>query len=265
MTLDGYVDAVTDAIDRAREPVVLVGHSMGGTVITAVAEERPNSINRLVYVSAFVPADGESQYDLASTDAESLVVSNGMVSEDGNVFIPPCSDYEEAFFGGLDRDEADEVRRTLRPEPVAPLVALVRTTSRGWGALAKTYVATDTDRAVGPTLQRTMYERAGIGDVVTMDDGHLTPLLHPGPLVTALERGARGIGADYVDDAVGEARWRWRSPQLGPRVALDVPGGRIDTFVTGTGPTIVFAHGWLRERQSVAHRRRASRWPIPVR
>ena len=51
--------------------IVLIGHSMGGMVITAVAEKIPNKISKLVYVGAFLPASGQALTDLASADPES--------------------------------------------------------------------------------------------------------------------------------------------------------------------------------------------------
>jgi pimeloyl-ACP methyl ester carboxylesterase len=68
ITLDDYVRRVGDVIARQGVPVVLAGHSMGGITITQVAEAMPERLARLVYVSAFLPRDGESLLDHTATE-----------------------------------------------------------------------------------------------------------------------------------------------------------------------------------------------------
>ena len=63
-TLAGYVERVEAELDAVGEPVILVGHSMAGIVITQVAENRADDIASLVYIGAYVPANGQSLLDL---------------------------------------------------------------------------------------------------------------------------------------------------------------------------------------------------------
>src|SRR5688500_1551345 len=82
ITLERYVDRVLEALDAAAEPVVLVGHSSGGVVITQAAERRPEKVRRLVYLCAYLPGDGQSLFDLGQADADGLILPNLVVSED---------------------------------------------------------------------------------------------------------------------------------------------------------------------------------------
>ena len=66
--LDEAAQALADTADEAGEPVVLVGHSYGGSVITGIADRQPSLVRALVYLDAFVPSDGQSCY--AMTDDE---------------------------------------------------------------------------------------------------------------------------------------------------------------------------------------------------
>ena len=59
VTLDAYVSAVSELISTISKPLVLVGHSMGGMIITQVAELVPEKIDTLIYLTAFSPRDGE--------------------------------------------------------------------------------------------------------------------------------------------------------------------------------------------------------------
>src|SRR4051812_7445804 len=71
ISLRGYVDTVDAAIDAAPKPVMLVGHSLGGIVVTQAADERADDLDRLVYLTAFVPKDGDSLLSLSMQDPDS--------------------------------------------------------------------------------------------------------------------------------------------------------------------------------------------------
>src|SRR6201990_523636 len=68
VTLDGYTERVWQAL-ASGPPAVLVGHSMGGVVVTQAAARTPEQVERLVYVAAFAPADGQSLLDPTSLPA----------------------------------------------------------------------------------------------------------------------------------------------------------------------------------------------------
>src|SRR5580698_3561479 len=68
LTLDSYVDHVVAAIEASPDPVVLVGHSLGGLVISQTAERVPEKISSLIYLCAMLLKDGESTMDIAATD-----------------------------------------------------------------------------------------------------------------------------------------------------------------------------------------------------
>ena len=72
VTLKAYADRICAVIDGVPEPVVLVGHSLGGMTITQSAEYRPDKIKVLVYVCAFLLRNGECRFD-APVDPESLM------------------------------------------------------------------------------------------------------------------------------------------------------------------------------------------------
>src|SRR6185295_9358385 len=67
MTLENYARRVQEAIEAAGEPVVLVGHSMGGMVVTQAAEYAAPNIRKVVYLTAFLPGNGQALVDLAGS------------------------------------------------------------------------------------------------------------------------------------------------------------------------------------------------------
>ena len=122
LSLTSYVDAVVEALP-SEGPVVLVGHSMAGIVISAVAERVPDRVSKLVYIAAYLPRDGESLYQLSQTDTGSLVPRYWR-QEQPETYSPAWIDRDGivAVFGA-DCSEADQqfLLTTHKPEALGPL------------------------------------------------------------------------------------------------------------------------------------------------
>lgn len=190
--LDSYVDHVLARLDAEAEPVVLVGHSSGGVVITQAAEHRPEKVALLVYVCAFLPGDGESLLDLGRRDGEGLIVPNLVPSADGKSLAVRPDVVREALFADCSEHAHRAAVRRFRPEPAGIATATVRLTPEGFGRLPKAYVACSRDRALSPELQRSMYSAARCDPVVWMDTGHSPQYAAPRDLASHLVRLADG-------------------------------------------------------------------------
>jgi pimeloyl-ACP methyl ester carboxylesterase len=116
-----YVDAVVSILDgEAGDPVVLVGHSFGGSVITRVADLRPDRCRALVYYAAFVPRDGESVADILPAEFVGLLEQLAAASPDRSVTLP----YEvfwHAFVNTADHDTAAAIYQRFTAEPFGPI------------------------------------------------------------------------------------------------------------------------------------------------
>src|SRR5690606_28454612 len=73
VTLAAYAEAVLDAVEKAGQPAILLGHSMGGAVISAAAERGPERIGGLIYLAAFLLPDGVAMSARMKEDAGSAV------------------------------------------------------------------------------------------------------------------------------------------------------------------------------------------------
>jgi pimeloyl-ACP methyl ester carboxylesterase len=73
LTLANYRDAVVEVIEQQETPVILVGHSFGGIVISSVAEAVPDQIETAVYLAAYLPQNGDSLASLAQNDHFSVL------------------------------------------------------------------------------------------------------------------------------------------------------------------------------------------------
>ncbi len=192
VTLDCYARRVCEALS-AGPPAVLVGHSMGGMVITQAAADSPKDIDRLVYVAAFLPSDGESLIDLTQwpEGAGDAVQANLVVEGDPPVATMPPEAAREGLMHCCD-DEAAAWGISLRgAQPVAPFTHPVRLTgpaAEAFAGLPRSYVMCLQDRAIRPPLQRVMLERAGCDPVIEIDTDHCVWASRPDELVAALDR-----------------------------------------------------------------------------
>lgn len=195
VTFDDYVARVRDAIDAQDEPVVLVGHSMAGMVITEAAQRRPDAIDTLVYLTAYLPADGESMLDQRIEG--SLISRNFTADEERGVGVVAADALDELFYADCSAPHRALARSLVRPEPLAPLSEPVTVTDERFGTVRRVYVRCENDRAITPTQQRTMCEERSVDEELTLTASHSPFLAVPTETATALER-ASGSRSERV-------------------------------------------------------------------
>jgi pimeloyl-ACP methyl ester carboxylesterase len=190
VTLEAYAERICERLAEQREPVTLVGHSMGGVAITLAAARCPERIARLVYVAAFLPGDGQSLVDLASLPegADDGVQANMVVEGEAQVATMPQGAARAVFYGECAPERATWALERLRGQPVVPFTTPVALGGRNGAGPATAYVVAARDRAVPPALQRRMAREGGARDVVEIDTDHSPFLSRTGELVALLER-----------------------------------------------------------------------------
>ena len=126
VTLESHIaqatDVVVEATKQVDEPIVLVGHSYGGSVITGVADRVPEQVSALVYLDAFVPNDGDSCWFMTNDDQRNWYIQG---SGRTGLAVDPLP-----FFD----DQA-------RPHPLATLLQRSRLTGNWQTVATKVYVA----------------------------------------------------------------------------------------------------------------------------
>jgi pimeloyl-ACP methyl ester carboxylesterase len=186
VSLPTWRDFVCDILDAQTEPVILVGHSRGGIVISEVAEHRPDRIRTLVYLSAFLPRDGESLFDLAAHATDSEVPPNMVMSEDKGSSTLREDVVRSAFYGECSDEDVALARSLLQPEPTLPLATPVHLSEKNFGRVPRVYVACLRDRAVTPPLQKQMCAALPCKQVLTIDTDHSPFFSRPDELVAHL-------------------------------------------------------------------------------
>lgn len=185
VTLADYAMRIAAALDAQSEPSILVGHSMGGMAISAVAELRPEKILRLVYLCAFLPRNGESLLMLEERNPDPRVPPH--ITPDKEHFtatIDPDA-VEELFYHDCSADDVAFAKSRLRPQSFPPLTAPVALTAGNFGRLPRTYIECTEDRAIVIGFQRQM-QRLSPCDVVTLETSHSPFLSAPALLAEAL-------------------------------------------------------------------------------
>ncbi|MVT12093.1 alpha/beta fold hydrolase [Chitinophaga tropicalis] len=185
LSLDVYRDEVINAIAKADSNVILVGHSMGGMVITSVAEKIPNKIRKLVYIGAFLPSTGQALTDLAYSDPGSGLGPLLVPSADRLTLDVKRDSLTYLFINDGSPTVKDLVLTNYRAEPAIPFTNKVTLTNEGFGSVDKIYIKTLKDVVISPALQDRMIAAAGIKTVYTVNTSH-SPFLAEPHTVSAL-------------------------------------------------------------------------------
>lgn len=172
VSFDDYVVRICAAIDDAGEPVTLVGHSMGGHAVTQAAEERADVIETLVYLCAFLPADGQSLTDLDLSGHDSRVPPGLSVDEDRGVVEVDHDTAVSAFYHDCPAEAVALCRSLLRPEPVEPRTVPVQRTNANYGSVRRVYVECTEDRALPHSFQRELQESTPCDEVRALETSH---------------------------------------------------------------------------------------------
>ncbi len=172
VSMQSYAQRVADVMRTANEPVILVGHSMGGFVISAAAEQQPQTVAKLVYIAAFLLDDGQTFGDAAARDSGSTVSSGLVPSADGASLTVAPGRLKEIFYGDCSDQDVALAQLTLGPESSAALGAQMHVTAQRWGRIPRVYIECTKDRAVTIASQRAMVQRLPCERVITMHTDH---------------------------------------------------------------------------------------------
>jgi pimeloyl-ACP methyl ester carboxylesterase len=193
-SLEGDVTALTQVLAVQDGPTVVAGHSYGGAVVTQLGPDAKN-VAGLVFISAFVPDEGESMKALVTSGpppAGSAAIrpdSQGLVWLDRVGFI-------EFFAPDIDPDDAAVLAAVQQPISADALLGDTRFGPPAWKAFPSWFVVSEDDQMLPPAAQHAMAARAG--SVVTAISGSHVTLISHAPEVARLIAGA-ALGLSSID------------------------------------------------------------------
>jgi pimeloyl-ACP methyl ester carboxylesterase len=184
-TLEGDVAAVKRALGRVSSPAILVGHSYGGTVITAAGTE--DRVAGLVYICALAPDDDETSQSLQDKFPRTDVFDHIEVAE-GRIWLLP--DGIGCFAGDLSAQEQQLVWATQG----VPDVNLFNQKVPGaaWKSKPSAYIVGNHDRTVNPELERFCAMRMS-ATTYEVDSSHVPMLSHPDVVIEAIRKLAMSV------------------------------------------------------------------------
>jgi pimeloyl-ACP methyl ester carboxylesterase len=175
------------ALDRQADPVVLVGHSYGGAVITE-AGTHPK-VAALVYIAAFAPDRGESVNTLIANPPPGAPVPPILPPQDGFLFLDR-EKFAASFAADVDPDLAAFMADAQVPWGVDALAGAI--TEPAWRTKPSWYLVTTEDRMIPPDAQRFMSHRAN-AQVVQTAASHSVYVWRPEPVAAVIETAVKAM------------------------------------------------------------------------
>lgn len=183
VSLQDYTERLCSVLDNESEQVILVGHSMGGVVITQAAEYRPDQIQLLIYVCAFLPENGQTLLQILESNNVSLPV---VLSDDKTYLTLNEHLVRDAFYGECSDSDSFEAQQKLCFQPLRPFVTPVQLSEGNFGRVPRVYIETLKDHAIPIRVQREMYTRTPCKRIITMNTDHSPFLSQPDELFSHL-------------------------------------------------------------------------------
>jgi pimeloyl-ACP methyl ester carboxylesterase len=185
--LQTWADQVAEIVAAQDEPVILVGHSRAGLIISEVAERVPQKVGLLIYLCAFLLQDGQTLNDISrhATNAEAFgkALYRG---DDGTSTVSP-EGARALFYNETPEPLVQLARDRLMPEPTMSFVTPIHVTEPRFGSVRRAYIACTKDQAIPLAQQQAMQQATPVAHAVTLESDHSPFLSQPDELVAALE------------------------------------------------------------------------------
>jgi pimeloyl-ACP methyl ester carboxylesterase len=186
VTMKSTVEKICELIDNITGKVILVGHSKNGIMISQVAEYRPNKIEKLVYLAAYLIPNGKTQREYSIQDTEKWLKPYVTHYPETNSHTLQPAIYKEGLYHDCEDDITELAKVLLSHEPVESGIMPLHLTEENYGTVPRVYIECTEDRAVTPFIQRKMYTEMPCEKIYSLPTSHSPFFSKPNELVNIL-------------------------------------------------------------------------------
>lgn len=178
------IQFICDLVDSQGGKVILVGHSKNGIMISQVAEYRPDKIEKLIYLAAYLIPNGKTQREYSVQDVHGWLKPYVTLHDQSQSTTLQHEIYMEGLYHDCDPSIAEMAKVILSHEPIESGMATLHLTDSNFGRVPRFYIECTEDRAVTPFIQQKMYTETPCQKVYSMDTSHSPFFSKPHELVS---------------------------------------------------------------------------------
>ena len=186
VTMKTTVEKICALIDSVPGKVILVGHSKNGIMISQAAEYRPDKIEKLVYLAAYLIPNGKTQREYSIQDTEGWLKPYVTQHPDTGSHTLQPEIYREGLYHDCEEEITELAKVLLSHEPVESGITPLQLSDANFGRVPRVYIECTEDRAVTPFIQRKMYGETSCEKVYSLPTSHSPFFSRPKELVEIL-------------------------------------------------------------------------------
>jgi pimeloyl-ACP methyl ester carboxylesterase len=171
-TLEKAVAKIVATLDALNEKAILVGHSKNGIMISQAAEYRPDKIEKLVYLAAYLIPNGKTQREYSMEDTQGVLKPYVVKDEETNSTTLRPEIYKEGLYHDCPDYITELAKLILSSEPFITGVTPLHLTDSNFGRVPRVYIECTEDRAVTPFIQHKMYTEMPCEKVYSLKSSH---------------------------------------------------------------------------------------------
>jgi pimeloyl-ACP methyl ester carboxylesterase len=166
------VEKICKLIDSIETKVILVGHSKNGIMISQVAEFRPEKVEKLIYLAAYLIPNGKTQRSYSMLDLEGVLKPFVKVNEGNDASVLQDEIYKEGLYHDCEDEITELAKLLLSEEPIESGMIPLQLTEENFGSVPRYYIECTEDRAVTPFIQRKMYNEMPCKKIYSLAASH---------------------------------------------------------------------------------------------
>ena len=188
VSMNTYANDVCNMTQRIGGPLILVGHSMGGFVISMAAEKNPGLFEHLIYLTAAVPDKKGSNAMSSMRDSEKMNLKGKIKFRplQGICYYSP-NHAAQMFYNMCSQEIRAKAPQKLVKQPIRPLLAKLEWTQKNLGSVKKSYIECTNDNALNISFQRSMRQSMDFFKIVSLKSDHSPFLSMPEKLAEAMD------------------------------------------------------------------------------